>query len=210
MHRVAAQQADPLDQVVGRAALAHHDGAQAQAVAAVGLLDQQPGHQAADTAETVQHHVLGLLQRPVLAANEVGQLLFHVLLQALAGGHPLLLVAHRQAADVDVGGAQVQVHQVGENGIGLKLGQFVALDLAHIAVILHDLQHRAIHQRLAVDVALDAFLARQASHQGNHALGEGLPLFPVLEVVVGAWALAIFGHVGVPQAGRGSGRVLSS
>ena len=53
VHRISTQQAGPFDQVVRRAAAAHHDSTQAQGIAAAGLLDQQPRHQATDATEAV-------------------------------------------------------------------------------------------------------------------------------------------------------------
>ena len=73
VHRVAAQQAGALDQVVV-AALAHHDGAQPQLFAAAGVLDQDAGQQAADAAEAVEHDILRLAQQRGAPGVDGGQL----------------------------------------------------------------------------------------------------------------------------------------
>lgn len=53
-----------------------------------------------------------------------------------------------------------------------------------------DLGHRAVHQGLAVYIALDVALPGQLTNQGYHPLSQRLALLPVLEIVVRALSLA--------------------
>src|SRR5690606_35850451 len=71
VHRVPAQQAGPLGQVV-RGALAHHDRAQAQTIAGAGLLYHDARQQAADAPEAVEHHITPLAL-PALATDQIGR-----------------------------------------------------------------------------------------------------------------------------------------
>src|SRR5210317_747866 len=51
---------------------------------------------------------------------------------------------------------------------------------------------------MAVDVTLDVLFPRQLAYQGNHALCQGLALFPVLEVIVGTCSFAVI-HCELPS-----------
>ena len=89
--------------------LADHDGAQAQAVAAAGLLDQEAGEQPADAAEAVEHDVgAGAVVGAALADN-LGEFGAEELLQAARRRpRPVLL---GEAGDVDRRGAEVELGQ---------------------------------------------------------------------------------------------------
>ena len=113
MHRVTAQQAGTLDQVV-LGAFAHDDGTQTQAVATTGLLDQDARQQAADATEAVQDDIGTLAGRSVLLANHVGQLFTDELLGSTAVA--LLLELVGQLAQVDRSGAQFQLAHGLEQG----------------------------------------------------------------------------------------------
>ncbi|MOA24557.1 hypothetical protein D3C78_1452380 [compost metagenome] len=105
MHRVTTQQAGALDQVV-LGALADNDGAQAQAVATTGFLDQDARQQTADTTEAVEDNVGAFAGRCVLLANHVGQFFTDELLggTAIAFG----LEFGRQLAQVHRSGAELE------------------------------------------------------------------------------------------------------
>src|SRR5210317_1675879 len=100
MDGIATQQAGPLDQIIGGLALAHYNGAQPQTVAAVGFVDQNPRHQATDATKTVQHYILGLLQWLGLGANQLAQLLLHILLYAQALSRSPGVIFNCETADV--------------------------------------------------------------------------------------------------------------
>ncbi|MNX73326.1 hypothetical protein D3C86_1047190 [compost metagenome] len=106
MDRVAAQQAGTFDQVV-LGALADHDGAQTQAVATTGFLDQDARQQTADTTEAVEDNVGAFAGGSVLLANHVGQFFTDELLgsTAIAFG----LEFGRQLAQVHRSGAELEL-----------------------------------------------------------------------------------------------------
>ncbi len=106
MNRVTAQQAGALDQVVFRA-LADHDGAQTQAVATTGLLDQDPRQQATDTTETVQHDIGALAWAGALLTHYTGQFFTNELLWRAAIAFGLEL--HGQLAQVHRSGTQLEL-----------------------------------------------------------------------------------------------------
>ena len=114
MHRVAAQQARALDDVVVRA-LAHDDGAQAQALAATGVFDQDAGQQPPDAAEAVQHNVGARALVEAMLADNRAEFFSQVGIEGDVGGaRP---VPHGETGQVERGSAQIQVAE------GLQDGQ---------------------------------------------------------------------------------------
>ena len=137
VHRIPAQQAGPLEQIVGRLAAARHHGAQAKGVAPVRFVDKDARHQAPDATEAVKDDIDGLVHRMVIAVDQVVELSAHVLVHTETLAVPFVVVVHREAADIDMRGPEIQRAHGLQNRIGLALGQFVTLDLAHIAMRLH-------------------------------------------------------------------------
>ena len=89
--------------------LADHDGAQPQAVAAAGLLDQDAGQQPADAAEAVEDDVGAGAVVAAALADDLGQFLAEELFQG--GAIALCLVLLGQPGDVDRCGAELQLGQ---------------------------------------------------------------------------------------------------
>ncbi|MNZ78869.1 hypothetical protein D3C78_974590 [compost metagenome] len=184
MHRVAAQQAGTLDQVVV-GALADDDGAQAQAVAATGLLDQDARQQAADAAEAVQDDVGAFAGVAVLLADHIGQLVLGELLDAAAITFGLELGDH--LAQVHGGGAQLELAHGLEDGEGFvnrKLG-FVRQAMTGKAVSLEDGDHGAVDQATAIDRSHNVVVAIKLADHRNHGFREGFTIDPFTETLVG-------------------------
>jgi hypothetical protein len=182
VHRVAPQQARTLVEIVRAIALADHDGAQPQHIAAAGLLDQDAGQQPADAAEAVEHHVLGLRQRLAHGADVVADHLLEIIPRRASGG--LLLVPDGELADIDMGRTQIHAGQCLDHREGVEFRQFVLLDLAHETVRLHQIGDRPVDHVAAVHVEGDVVLPIQPADQRNHGLGQRLARFPVLEEVL--------------------------
>ncbi len=186
---VAAQQGGALHDVLP-GALAYDDGAQAQAVARPGLLDEQPGQEAADAAEAVEDHV------PRLAALR--------LVVARGAGHGLSgEVAHRQAAvvapvrlgedaEVDLRRAEVERGERVQEGQRLGHRELRAGYLACEPVGLEDADHRLVHQRAAVEQDRDVPLPVQLSDDRDHRLRDLLASLPIGERVLGGSHKSIF------------------
>ena len=184
VHGIAAQQAGALLQVA-LAGLADHHGLQAQAVAGAGLLDQQAGQQAADTAETVQHHV-GLARQIHLIVDRLAQLFADVVLDGQATA--VLLVLHRQLADVQAAGAQIELGHFLQDREGIDHGktaleQLGVLDLLDEAMGLEDLDHGIVDQGPAVHGGGHVLLAVETADHRDHGLCDFFAVFPASEVV---------------------------
>ncbi len=185
MHRVATQQAGALDQIVV-GTLAHDDGAQAQAVATTGLLDQDARQQAADAAETVQHDVSTLVPgSSVTLVGDLGQLFAHELLEAAAVAG--VLVLGDQLAEIDRGCAEVHLAHGLEDLEGVVHRQLglVGDAVTGETVRLEDGDHRTVDQATAVDRSHHVVVAIQLTNQRNHRFGEGFAVNPFTKTLVG-------------------------
>ncbi len=185
MHRVATQQAGALDQIVV-GALAHDDGAQAQAVATTGLLDQDARQQPADAAEAVQHDVSALVPGSrVTLVGDLGQLFAHELLEAAAVAG--ILVLGDQLAEIDRGGAEVHLAHGLEDLEGVMHRQlgFVGDAVTGETVRLEDGDHRTVDQATTVDRSHHVVVAIQLTNQRNHRFGEGFAVNPFTKTLVG-------------------------
>ena len=172
---VAAQQAGALGEVVVRAA-AHHDGAQAQAVAAACLFDEEAGQEPADPAEAVKHNVGAGAVVGAALAHDLGQFGAEELFQG--GAVALCLELLVQAGDVDRCGAQLQAGQGVQQRGGLFQEQLVLAHPAGEAVRLEDVHGGLVDQAAAVDAGDHVVFAVQPADHRNHGLGEGLPAHP--------------------------------
>src|SRR5690606_8198537 len=185
MYRIAAQQAGALDQVIV-GALAHDDGAQAQAVAATGLLDQDTCQQATNTAEAVEHHVSAFVTGSGGAlVRHFGELFANELLECTAIAFGLELAY--QLAQVDRSGAQVHFAHGLEDRVGLVDRQFrlVGLTVASEAMRLENGDHRAVDQATAVDGSHHVVITVQLTNQRNHRFGERFAVNPFTKTLVG-------------------------
>ncbi len=175
MDRVAAQQAGALGEVVVRTA-ADHDRAQAQAVPAAGLFDQEAGQEPADAAEAVEDDVgAGAVVAAALAHN-LGEFLAEELIQrgAVALGAVLL----REAGNIDGCGAELQLGQGIQQRGGLLEAEFFFAHPAREAVCLEDVHGGLVDQAAAVDGGDHVVFAVQPADHRNHGLGERLPAHP--------------------------------
>ena len=173
--RVAAQQAGALGEVVVRTA-AHHDGAQAQAVAAAGLFDQEAGQEPADAAEAVEDDVgAGAVVAAALADN-LGEFLAEELIQG--GAVALGAVLLGEAGNVDGCGAELQLGQGVQQRGGLLEAQFFLAHPAREAVCLEDVHGGLVDQAAAVDGGDHVVFAVQPADHRDHGLGERLPAHP--------------------------------
>ena len=195
VHRVAAQQARALDEVVV-AALAHDDRAQAQAVAATGVRDQDAGEQPPDAAEAVEHDVgSGCLGRDTLAggvarredglefgAHEVDE----VAGVALADG---VGVAGDESRDVDRRGAGSDLAQRLEHEHGVAEVELDVAGLTGEAVRLQQLDGRTVDEPAAVDGGHHPVVSVEAADERDHPLGELLSGDPL-----GTSGVELVGH----------------
>ncbi len=108
MHRVAPQQAGPLDQIILCFALTHHHSAQPQALTAIGFVDKNASHKPANPAESVQNDIHRLVDGLGCAADQLRHLRAHVILEALALPRVLVKVVNTETADIDVRGPEIQ------------------------------------------------------------------------------------------------------
>ena len=177
--RVATQQARALDEVVLRA-LAHDDCAQPQAVAATGVLDEQPGEEPADPAEPVEDDVGALLRVLAAPADDVGQLGAQEVLEGDVAG---LEVTAVETSDVDRGRTEVEGRERLEHGEGVVEGE-LDVDATSEAVRLEDVGRGLPEERSAVDRGDHAVLPVEAPHEGDHRLGLGLAAGPLGEVAI--------------------------
>ena len=82
MHRIGSKQGGALLEIAF-ATGSHNDGAKPHDFTRTGSLDQQPGHQSTDSAKSVQHYVLGFLDRLLLLSIEISQLLLDEIINIL-------------------------------------------------------------------------------------------------------------------------------
>src|SRR5690606_31603376 len=138
--RVAAQQRSALDDVIIRA-LADHDGTQAQAVAAT--LDENASQQAADAAKAVEHYVLWFCVGCASLANLLAQFFGEECVQISGSGFLELLV---HATEVNGNRANIQGLDGIQDGLGVIQVKFFAIDAAHHAVGLDDVNGGLVDQ----------------------------------------------------------------
>ncbi|RMS61115.1 hypothetical protein ALP65_04682 [Pseudomonas aeruginosa] len=184
MHRVPTQQAGPLDQVV-LGALAHDDRAQAQAVAAAGLLDQDTRQQATDAAEAVEHDVGAFAGIAVLLTGHFGQLGLDEVLDAAAVTFCLELGDH--LAQIDGSGTQLELaHRLEdrERLVNRQLG-VISHAMTGETMRLHDRDHRAVDQTTAMDRGHHIVIAVELANQRDHGFRDGFTIDPFTETLVG-------------------------
>ena len=200
MHRVATQQAGALGQVV-LGALAHHDGAQAQAVAATGLLDQDTRQQATDTTEAVQHYVSALARRGVLLAHDIGQLFAN----ELFGGAAIALGFEfdSQLAQINRGRAELELAHGLQERERFVDGQFavVGLTMASKAVSFENRDDRLVDQAAAIDRAHHIVVAVELTDKRNHRFCECFTVDPFTKTLVGLLSHGNLPHVGAEKRG---------
>src|SRR5690606_36362670 len=163
--------------------LAHHDGAQAQAVAATGLLDEDARQQTTDATETVEHHVGAFALLAALVGQAV-QLFAHEGGQIGATGG---LELGDQLAQVDRRGAQVHLAHGLEDGVAVVHGQlvFAAQAVTGEAVRLEDGDHRAVDQAATEDRGHYLVVAVELTDQLNHGLIQCIVYYSHTQPLVG-------------------------
>ncbi|MNS73778.1 hypothetical protein D3C72_1072290 [compost metagenome] len=200
MDRIATQQAGALGQVVV-GAFAHDDGAQTQAVATTGFLDQDARQQAADTTEAVKHNVGAFTCRSVLLTNNVGHFFTHELLGATAVAFQLEFV--RQLAQVDRSGAQFQLAHGFEQReclVDREFG-FVGLAMTSKAVRFEDRDHRTVDQAAAIDRAHHIVIAVELTDKRDHRFCKCFTINPLTKTLVGLLSHGNLPHVGTEKRG---------
>ena len=175
VHRVAAQQARPLDDVVIRPA-AHHDGPQAQTLSPAGVVNQDAREETSDPAEAVQHDIRARGDEVTLPVDDIRQLGPEEFLPAAPG--TLEFVGHGQPAEVDRRGPEPEGAEGLQQRQGLLQGQFHIVDVAREAVRLEQSDHRLVDQSPAVHARDDVIFPIQTADQGDHLFSECLPVDP--------------------------------
>ena len=185
MHRIPAQQACALFEIVFHLGGANHNGAEAKLLPTAGLFDEEPRRQPANAPEAVEHHVLGLADGRRMAANDLSAGPAHEGFRVNAGLRRFRHKLGGQLAHVDVARAEVEGRHGFEDGVGLELRQLVALHLPHIAMGLHDAGDALVVERPAVAVGHHV-AAIELTDDRDHGLREGLPLLPIGEIIIKA------------------------
>ena len=181
---VTAQQRRALDQVLDgpAAAPADDDGAQAQAVAGAGLLDEQTGDEAADATEAVEDDVPGLATLDLVGTRGTGYGFGGELLHreaAVVGA-----VRLGEQAEVDLGRTEIKGGQSLKERQRVGDREFHTGDLPGEPVGLEDADHRLVHQGAAVQQDRDVPLPLQLPDDRDHRLRDLLAVLPVGERVV--------------------------
>ena len=143
MDRVTAQQAGPLEQIIGTA-FTYHCCPQAQLLAAAGFFYQQAGQQTADPAKAVQDDILRLIQQGV--ASGVGRCQFTPEVVSDAGGCLLVLKSHRKFTHIDPGRGQIKLADRLDNWQGFKCRKFFINNQTGKAMGLEDVDGGAVYQ----------------------------------------------------------------
>ena len=206
--RVAAQQRGALDEVL-LAALADDDGAQPQAVAGAGLLDEQAGDEAADAAEAVEDDVARPSRRSILLSPVAPATASAVNSSTDRPRSSVRYVAASRPMSI-CDGPRSSVVSACRNGKRLGDRELLAVDLAGEAVGLEDADHRLVHQGAAVEQDRDVPLPVQLPDDRDHRLRDLLAVLPVGEGLVGVAHSSTFGcsgrRDGTPRQARLSAR----
>ena len=179
VHRVSAEQTGALQQIILRLAAAHDNSPQPQTVTSIGFGNQNARHQPTNSAKTVEHDIHGLIDRFVCGAHQVLKLIGNILLYREPRPCALVVIGHGEAPNIEMAWTKSQLAERIQNRCGLELRQLVIFHLPHPAMAFHDVEHRLIHERAPIDVALDVALPRQTSHHRYHGFGERLAFLPV-------------------------------
>ena len=201
VYRVAAQQTGALDQVIGRA-FTHNNGAQTQAVAATGFLDQDARQQTADTTEAIQHHVSAFTGFAVLLAGYFHQFIFGELLDATALAFNLELADH--LAQVNRGSTQLELAHGLEHLEGVVHRQLAVTGQAVTgeAMGLENVDHRTVDQTTAVDRGDHVVVTVELANHRNHRFRKGFSIDPLTETLVGLLSHGQYlPHVGAEKRG---------
>ena len=181
VHGVPSQQAGPLDDVVGGPA-AHDDGAQSQALAAAGVLDQDAGEETSDPAEPVEHDIGARARVGALQTDDVGQFLAQEVVEAPAGF--VTAVGQVQPGQVDRRGAEPQPGERLQHRQGLLEGKFDVVDLPGEAVRLEQPHHRLVDQAAPVHAGDDVVVPVQPADQRDHRLRQCFPVDPRVSAAI--------------------------
>ncbi|KWV86771.1 hypothetical protein PFLmoz3_03508 [Pseudomonas fluorescens] len=200
VYRIATQQAGALGQVV-LGAFAHHDGTQAQAVAATGFLDQDARQQAADTAKAVQHHIGAFAGGSVLLANHIGHFFTHELLGGAASAFFAEFVG--QLAQVYRSRAELELAHGFEQRECFVDGEFAVVGgaMARKAVSFENRDDRLVDQAAAIDRAHHIVIAVQLTDKRNHRFSECFTVDPFTKTLVGLLSHGNLPHVGAEKRG---------
>ncbi|MNG70647.1 hypothetical protein D3C79_290400 [compost metagenome] len=200
VHRVTAQQAGTLDQIV-LGAFAHDDGAQTQAVATTGFFDQDARQQTADTTEAVQHNVSAFTCGSVLLANHVS----HFFTNELLGAAAIAFVTEfeRQLAQVYRSRAELELAHGFEQWECFVDGEFavVGRTVARKAVSFENRDDRLVDQAAAIDRAHHVVIAVELTDKRNHRFCECFTVDPFTKTLVGLLSHGNLPHVGAEKRG---------